>query len=150
MRNFHVGQLLGLLGGLVVTTRREPVERRQHTRFRVPEGTMAVFGGPNATVGRIIDISMAGLAFVYVSDKKPAGEASEVDILLADDLSHLYGLPCETIYDVDNGNTRPSASMTERRRGVKFKGLTLSQTLHLQDLLRYCATDELQTNPSTL
>ena len=90
------------------------------------------------------------LAFVYVADKKPPREASEIDILLTDDLSHLYGLPCQTIYDFENGNTRPSASMTERRRGVKFRGLTLSQTLHLQDLIRYCATDELQTNLSAL
>ena len=150
MRHFHVGRLFGLLGVFVMTTRRESVERRQHKRFRVPEGTIAVLGRPNATVGRIIDISMAGLAFVYVADKKPTGEASEIDILLTDDLSHLYGLPCETVYDFQNGNTRPSASMTERRRGVKFRGLTLSQTLHLQDLIRYCATDESQTNSSAL
>lgn len=44
-----------------MTRQKALAERRQHVRFSVEEGALAVLGNPFTTVGRIIDISMGGV-----------------------------------------------------------------------------------------
>jgi hypothetical protein len=109
---------------------------------------MAVFGRTNAAAGQIIDISKGGLAFVYVAEKEASREASEIDILLTHGLSHLYGLPCETVYDFQTDSTKPSASVIERRRGVKFGELTRHQEVQLDHFLKTCTRGEVEENAS--
>lgn len=118
-------------------------ERRRHKRFLVPDGTLAVFGRSRTIVGSLIDISMGGLAFRYVTDEELPRDASEIDILLAEGLSHLYGLPCETVYDIETANRTRLAIMTERRRGLKFGELSPNQKLHLEYFIRNYTTQEL-------
>lgn len=127
----------------IVKSRGAPAERRRHKRFLVPNGTLAVFGRSHPIVGSLVDISMGGLAFRYVTEKELPKEASEIDILLADGLSHLYGLPCETVYDIETVNKKRLAIMTERRRGLKFGKLSPNQKLHLEYFIKHHTTDEL-------
>lgn len=114
----------------------EVVERRKNERFRLEDGALAVVGNPSAKVGQIIDVGMGGLAFRYIADEALPCESSQLDILLADDPSHLYGLRCEIVYDVETTNVIPFTSLAERRRGVKFGELTQSQRLQLEHLIR--------------
>ena len=129
-------------------TTKKVKERRRHKRFRVPEGTMAVFGRTNAAAGQIIDISKGGLAFVYVAEKEASRDTAEIDILLTHGLSHLYGLPSETVYDFQTGSPKPSASLTERRRGVKFGELSRHQEIQLDHFLKTYTRGEVEENPS--
>jgi hypothetical protein len=124
----------GILG---MKQSKNPVERREHRRLRAKEGTLAVFGRPRVTVGEIMDMSMGGLAFRYAAEDELSKEPCQLDILLADGLSHLYGLPCETVYDIetDDSTPVPVSSMVKRRRGVKFGRLTPSQKLHLENFI---------------
>jgi hypothetical protein len=126
----------------MMSGRRNSRERRRHKRFIVQEGTLAVFGGHPGTVGPVIDISMGGLAFRYAGNAELPKEPSQLDILLADRISHLYALPCETVYDFETGNTAPLPSVKERRRGVKFGRLTPNQKSHLEFFIRDCAQGE--------
>ena len=127
----------------IVKSKGAPAERRRHKRFLVPTGTLAVFGRAHPIVGSLIDISMGGLAFRYITDEELPKEASEIDILLADGLSHLYGLPCETVYDMETVNGKRLTVMTERRRGLKFGKLSPNQKLHLEYFIKHHTTDEL-------
>lgn len=114
----------------------EVVERRKNKRFRVDDGALAVLGSPSAKVGQIIDVGMGGLAFRYIADEALPKESSQLDILLAEDPSHLYGLRCEIVYDVETINVIPFTSLAERRRGVKFSELTHNQKVQLAHFIR--------------
>lgn len=123
----------------MMSGRKKSRERRRHKRFLVQEGTLAVFGGRPGTVGPAIDISMGGIAFRYTGTAELPKEPSKLDILLADRISHLYAVPCETVYDFETGKHTPSPSVVERRRGVKFGRLTPIQKSQLESFIRACA-----------
>ncbi|MBW1896170.1 MAG: PilZ domain-containing protein [Deltaproteobacteria bacterium] len=125
-----------------MSRRNDTRERRRHKRFSVQEGTLAVFGGRPGTVGPVIDISMGGLAFHYTGTGELPKEPSKLDILLSDRISHLYALPCETVYDFETGRATSFPSVVERRRGVKFGKLTPNQKSQLEDFIEDCAQDE--------
>jgi hypothetical protein len=122
-------------------------ERRKHKRLRAQDGTLAVLGRPRVTVGQIIDMSLGGLAFRYFAEEMLSEAPCKMDILLADGLSHLYGIPCETVYDIES-TAIPLTAMVERRRGVKFGDLTPSQRLHLEDFIHNHTHDDLEEVPS--
>ena len=125
-----------------MNSRKDPKERRRHKRFRVQDGTLVVYGGYPATVGPIIDISMGGLAFRYTAAEELPKEPSKVDILLSDRLSHLYGLPCETVYDLGMERSGSCPSEARRRRGIKFGELTPHQALQLEHFIQNLTTGE--------
>ena len=121
----------------MMSRRKKTRERRRHKRFRVQEGTFAVFGGRPGTVGPVIDISMGGLAFRYTGTTELPKEPSRVHIVLPEGLSHLYGLPCTTVYDVELNTSSPFSPAAERRRGVQFGALTPNQRSHLEYFIQY-------------
>ena len=127
-----------------MTKKKKSSERRRHKRLRAKEGTLAVLGSPRITIGKIVDVSMGGLAVRYVAEEALSKESCRIDILMADGLSHLYGLPCETVYDIEAKTTVPLTSMVERRRGLKFGKLTPSQKLHLEDFISSHTTGEVE------
>jgi hypothetical protein len=135
-------------GVLVMTKKKKSSERRRHKRLRAKEGTLAVLGSPRITIGKIVDVSMGGLAVRYVAEEALSNESCRLDILMADGLSHLYGLPCETVYDIEAKTAVPLTSMVERRRGLKFGKLTPSQKLHLEDFISSHTAGEVEeTHP---
>jgi hypothetical protein len=52
---------------------KERVERRKHQRFQVPSSAFAGIGSYFGKVGRILDLSMGGLAFRYIGLEEPNG-----------------------------------------------------------------------------
>ncbi|MBW1896705.1 MAG: PilZ domain-containing protein [Deltaproteobacteria bacterium] len=127
-----------------MTKRKKLSERRRHKRLQAKEGTLAVLGRHRVTVGKIVDMSMGGLAVRYIAEDVLSKEPCRLDILMADGLSHLYGPPCETVYDIEAKTAVPLTSMVERRRGLKFGKLTPTQKLHLEDFINNHTAGEVE------
>jgi Tfp pilus assembly protein PilZ len=103
-----------------------PSERRREKRFQPKVSLFALLDIPFSEMGEIIDISMGGLSFRYISDKAlPKGSLS-LDLLCVDDGFHLHRLPVKTVAQ--------SLLAGQVRRGrVKFDRLTdrqVSQVRH--------------------
>jgi len=116
-----------------VNPQTESVERRENKRFYAPAGAFAVLG-PNATkVGRVMDISLSGLAFRHVDKEESMSELNEIDVFMIDDNFHVNKIPFEAVSDYEIMNEGPLALMTTRQSGLRFGELTPSQ----RSLLEY-------------
>ncbi|MBW2107580.1 MAG: PilZ domain-containing protein [Deltaproteobacteria bacterium] len=112
-------------------------DRRKQKRFLVQDGGIAFVtpsGPASPIVGHIIDVSMTGLSFRYISEEALSGHASEVTIALPENRCNLRRLPVETVSDFEIAKM-PFGLMTPRRHGVKFGELTPDQRAHLQDFI---------------
>ena len=108
-------------------------ERREYQRFRVQEGTFAVFGPDSNKIGQIIDISMGGLAFHYMSGEEPNG-SKELNIFLAESSFYLRKIPFRTVWDQDTRQV-PFSSIDIRRCGVEFGSLSEAQSSQLESFI---------------
>ena len=116
------------------------VERRKHQRFQVPSSAFTGLGPYFGKVGRILDLSMGGLAFRYIGFEEPNGSIY-IDVFMNDLDFYLRSLPFKTISDfpvVTDGTT----TITLRRRGVRFGKLTPQQRAALEDFIEEHAIGE--------
>jgi hypothetical protein len=115
-------------------------ERRQFTRFLVPDNTFAALGPSFTKVGRIKDIGINGLALEYLTDGESGLEHSQVDIFIKGDKFHLSKLPCAIVYDIQleiPADTRVSThGLSHKCCGVKFGRFTRNQKRQLENFLR--------------
>jgi hypothetical protein len=114
-------------------------ERRRFVRFQVKSPAYAALGHNFDKVGKIKDISVAGLAFEYISGQDSMGEMAQVDILLLDGEIHLSKLPCTVAYehDVRKHDTlrRFGRPLVTKQCGVKFGNLAENQRTQLENLI---------------
>ena len=115
-----------------MTNSKDRVEPRKHKRFRVQEGGYVIF--KPYTVGRLIDISMDGLAFDYVNIKEPSKIESELDITMTKHASSLRNVPCKILSDFEV-KCDPSNPLRIRRCRVQFRDLTQHQISKLEDFI---------------
>jgi hypothetical protein len=128
-----------------MTNTPETIERRKHERFDAPSDAVVFLrtSGPDFTiVGKIVDISTSGLAFLYTAASKPKDESHQLDIILAGPRFSLGKVPFKTISDVEVAMECPVGFMAPRRRGVQFGDLTDNQRLELAYFIQCCTTDE--------
>ncbi|MBW2172098.1 MAG: PilZ domain-containing protein [Deltaproteobacteria bacterium] len=111
----------------------ESIERREDKRFHAPTGAFAVLGPNGTKVGRVIDISLGGLAFRHVDKEEPLNELNEIDVFMVDDDFHVNKIPFETVSDCEIMNGGPLALVTTRQSGLRFGELTSNQ----RSLLEY-------------
>ena len=99
-------------------------ERRKHRRFKARSGTFSV----GEKQGKIIDISMAGVAFSYVEQEDWTDESFDRGMLLGERDLHIEDIPLKIISDcaINSGLT------VIRRCGVKFEQLTPRQISQLE------------------
>lgn len=124
-----------------MTYTKEPIERRKHRRFRVQNGSFAVLSPSDTKVGRLMDISISGLAFHYVGVKERMIESTQLSIFSGDCSFYLYRVPCKTICDL-----RPypsSGPISVRRCSVQFGELTENQMSRLKRFIRDYTTGEM-------
>jgi hypothetical protein len=115
----------------------KPVERREHKRFQVQPGRVAVLTPrwPHSTiVGDILDISKRGLALRYVADEAPSNTSSDLTIVSAKPSFHLGKLPFKTVSDFEIAKA-PFSSMAPRRLSLQFGELTQDQTARLEHFI---------------
>ena len=120
------------------------LERRQHKRFRVQPGRVAVLTPrwPQSTiVGDILDISERGLALRYVADEAPSNRSSHLTIVSAKPNFHLGKLPFKTVSDFEIAKA-PFSSMAPRRLSLQFGELTQDQTARLEHFITTHTTGE--------
>ena len=119
---------------------KERAERRRNKRFQVPSSAFAGLGPYFGKVGRILDVSMGGLAFRYIGLEEPNG-STNLDIFMNDLDFNLRNVPFKTISDfpvITDGRT----AVTLRRRGVQFGKLTPQQKDAVEDFIEEHAIGE--------
>lgn len=103
-------------------------EHRKYTRFSVPDNSYAALGPSFRMVGKIKDISMAGLALEYLTDEVSKLENSNVDIFLRGEEFHLSKIPCKLIYDIPLDTSAKNQffpnGLIRKRCGVQFENLS--------------------------
>ncbi len=126
---------------------RGQIERRKHRRLQVQDIAFAVLRDQDRQLGQIMDISMGGLAFNYISGGGNADSAFELDILLAYNGLYMKKIQFKTISDFQIANKSPFTSITMRRRGIKFGELTPKQTSMLKNFIQEYTIDNMDANP---
>ena len=142
-----VGRLSGLEFALIIvmnsfelggtqreTTAEQFIERRRHKRYHIRDGGIALVTSPgpcSTVVGHILDISLNGLSFRYVSDEGLSEGASEVTIASPENHVYLRGLPIQAISDFEIAKM-PFGTMSPRRFSLQFSALTDGQTSQLE------------------
>jgi hypothetical protein len=111
-------------------------DRRQLQRFRVQDGAFVILSPSDAGVGRLIDISMDGLSFDYVTTQEPSSEPTALEILVSDSAFRLYNVPCKIISDFETFQI-PEARSHKRRCGLQFGELTQSQISQLEYFIQH-------------
>jgi len=109
-------------------------ERREHARFKVKTGGLALLASewPRSTVvGDILDISTGGVALQYVGDEPPFKDLDKIGLACSDPPFYLGQLPVKAISDFSMVKI-PFGSLIPRRLSVQFGELTQSQATHLE------------------
>jgi len=99
-------------------------DRREHRRFKAREGSFAALK-PSQAVGEITNISKGGLAVHYAL----------YDRIVTTDHFHLKKIPCKTVSDFEIEESLPDSSISMRRCGLQFGGLTEEQKSQLDYFL---------------
>lgn len=109
---------------MVKNKKKTEPERRQHQRFEVREGLFKA----KSISGKIVDISMGGLAFSYIDDGTWTDESFDCGMLWGEKDLHLEDIPFKIISDcaINEGLT------ITRRCGVKFERLSPKQLAQLE------------------
>ena len=71
----------------------ERSEKRSHTRFPVQDGVVAVPRSSLTKIGKVIDISIGGLAVRCPSEGSWLNGSGEIDLLLLDNEYYIHKIP---------------------------------------------------------
>jgi hypothetical protein len=126
-----------------MTERKVQVERRKHKRFRVEDGAFVALRPSDHGVGRLIDISMGGLTFDYVTMQPPSVKATELDIFVTNSSFRLFEIPCQSVWDLNTYDI-PTTPIHKRRCGVEFGDLTSRQILQIENFIENHTVGEVQ------
>ena len=110
-------------------------DKREFKRYIAKRGAFAVLRNDYRNLGEIIDISLAGLSFQYMSGKGKLNGSSELDILLDQKGFHSVKIPFRTVSDFELDYEIPTELVRIRRLGVQFTNLKLSQLLQLKNFI---------------
>jgi len=127
-----------------MTAEAERVERRGDKRFHASTGAFAVLGPNSTKVGRVIDISLSGLAFRHADQEEPLDGLNELDVFMIDDDFHVNKIPFEAVSDFEMTNEGTLAFMRTRQSGLRFGELTPAQRSRLEYFIQNHTLGELQ------
>ena len=131
-----------------MASKKDPVERRKHARFRVPKDACVALRSDYLRFAQIERVSMDGLEFCYVADDGPVSEPFELDIFLAGGAFYLYKVPFKTLSDCETGNDTPFPGLPVRRCGVQFGELTPNQKNMLEYFIHNHTIREAHQEPN--
>lgn len=107
-------------------------DRRKHTRHRLGDSAIAVFGN---SPGHIKDISLGGLSFIYLDSDRPSPVSDTVDILDGQKNFFLEEIPCRTIVERLMVNESPYNLIKMVRRSLEFVGISDHQKIQLESYI---------------
>ena len=122
------------------------VERRKFIRFLVQDNTYAALRSGFEKVGKVNDISIKGLSFLYLSENIEAGsnsDSSRVDIFLSKNNFYLANVHCKIVYDIPNHISSKNHSVMTYRCGLYFGKLSKIQSKLLSIFIKKHATEVL-------
>ena len=120
----------------------EPVELREHRRFRVQDGSFAALSPEFRVLGQIVDISRSGLAFRYVASNVRSHECAELKILKTDGSFSCDRIPFKAIWDCSTPHDFSLGFLTLRHCGVQFGKLRDDQKFDLKYFIENYTTDK--------
>lgn len=114
-------------------------EQRKTIRFKPVKRIFASLGSDLGQVGKIIDVSLGGVSFEFISDVEVGEDKTHLDIFTMDDGIRLSGLPCFLVYQSSVSLPGRKGNAVEafmnRRCGLKFDNLQCEQWVRLAELL---------------
>lgn len=111
-------------------------ELRQHERFQLHDGVVALTGPSAIRFGRIINISLGGVSLRHFDGENWALDTHGHDIILAGYTFSLSDVPTRIISDIEVVIESPYQKMSERRCSMQFGELTPKQRTRLKDIIR--------------
>ena len=111
-------------------------EQRKHDRFVSRKQAIAALGRNHVKVGKIIDISLGGLAFEYIVGESRETSASEVDVFMTGNAFQLYNVPCVIVSDIEvqapHVDNEYRQTLATRRCGLAFRNLNANDFTQLK------------------
>ena len=106
-------------------------DRRKFNRFIVTEVTPVFFEPYVPVSANVIDISMGGLCFQYMTKENQNGDLEffDIDIFISEDGYYLPSIPCKLVYEkkMKKAVSHP-VSLEYRLCGLQFDKLSDEQT----------------------
>lgn len=147
------------------------MERRNHQRYGVKQGTFAVLRSTSIELSKIKDMSMGeiafavikskpikmgqvinisndGLAFHYIDSKKGSNSLFKMDILFAKDAFYLDRILFKPVFDFEIKTDIPLNSFAIRKCGVKFGELNQRQRSQLAYFIGNHTVDSAELKPA--
>jgi hypothetical protein len=143
-----------------MTGKKEFVERREHERFKVKSGAIAMIRplpekqeetknmsvDGNAFVAtvkycQIINISKDGLAFRYIDKNGGSNKPFKLDVLFIQDsicFTYLKNAPFKSVWVSHDASKNPSSKLTTKLLGLQFKEMIPNQISQLDRFLEEC------------
>ena len=107
-------------------------KRRKYVRFLAQPSAYAVLGSSFTKIGKILDISMGGLAFEYFSSSEDLNQYdSTVTIFITVNSFYLENVPCQMISDLPKCSS-DNSSVLNSNYLVKRSCLQFTTTLEDQ------------------
>lgn len=108
-------------------------ERRNHQRYQVKDGTLAL----NSTVlGPVLNISLGGMLFEYYSNDLGDENIVTLGFYAIDSEFLVTGLKCETIRDTVVNNSIGLLPLIRKQRAVEFLDPTSAQRMLLKRFIK--------------
>ena len=111
------------------------IEQRKYIRFVTKKETFAALRSGFDKVGRVLDISINGLSFLYFLKDAIRAEHFQVDIFQSENGLYISNIPCRVIYDIPNTKKRIVSLIQPRRCGLSFGRLSEKQHNNLTTFL---------------
>lgn len=116
------------------------IERRKYIRFLSNEKTFAALRSGFDKVGRVLDISINGLAFLYILEEAIIVEPFQVDIFQSENGFYLSNIPCRVVYDLPVTEKKYDSIIQPRRCGLCFGKLSEKEYKNLMRYMREATT----------
>jgi len=118
------------------------IEKRIYTRFDVADCIYVSVNENDRKIAKLKNLSMGGLAYQHMFDKKLAKREITLNILDVGNKVTIIDIPCKTIYDVDPEQGNPKKGWF-KSSGVKFNALTAIHKQQLETLIKdHCLLDK--------
>jgi PilZ domain len=115
--------------------------RRREERVSVKDSLYVVIDTQPQTMGQVVEISSTGLAFTFVDIDAASLRLTKLSTLRMELFAGGRGvsvkdLACKLVSKIENAGTAPLSSLSIKRVGVQFEGLSLPQQVQINQLVR--------------
>jgi c-di-GMP-binding flagellar brake protein YcgR len=115
--------------------------RRRDDRVSVPESLYVIIDTKPQTMGQVVEISSTGMAFTLVDldavSKRLAKQAVlHLDLFAGGKGFFLRDVECRLVSNIEKVSSPSPSSLSIKRVGVQFEGLSVPQQVQINRLVR--------------